>query len=173
MIFEYKIVLSFITSFGLALLFLPRLASIAGRIGLMDQPIGRKNHEEAKPLVGGIGMVMAFIFSSLLFIPLPGLRGFYAGVIILIIAGFLDDYKELAPGWKFIAQITAALLLLGWFSAGCSTAVLIVTALLLGMLAVLFGIPALRRSLVSSPLIGLMGQVMPAIGARTRLLLSL
>jgi UDP-GlcNAc:undecaprenyl-phosphate GlcNAc-1-phosphate transferase len=112
MIFEYKIVLSFITSLGLALLFLPRLASIAGRIGLMDQPGDRKNHEEAKPLVGGIGMVMAFVVSSLLFIPLQGLRGFYAGVIILIIAGFLDDYKELAPSWKFIAQITAALLLI-------------------------------------------------------------
>jgi UDP-GlcNAc:undecaprenyl-phosphate GlcNAc-1-phosphate transferase len=112
MIFEFNIPLSFITSLGLSILFLPKLAKVAGKIGLMDQPIGRKNHEEAKPLVGGIGMVMAFVVSSLLFIPLPGLRGFYAGVIILIIAGFLDDYKELAPGWKFIAQITAAFLLI-------------------------------------------------------------
>ena len=112
MIIDYKVALSFITSFGLALIFLPKLANIAGNIGLMDQPSDRKNHEEAKPLVGGIGMVMAFVVSSLLFIPLPGLRGFYAGVIILIIAGFFDDYKELAPGWKFIAQISAALLLI-------------------------------------------------------------
>jgi UDP-GlcNAc:undecaprenyl-phosphate GlcNAc-1-phosphate transferase len=112
MISEYNVALSFFTSLGLSLLFLPKLAKIAGKIGLMDQPTDRKNHEEAKPLVGGIGMLMAFVVSSLLFIPLPGLRGFYAGVIILIIAGFLDDYKELAPGWKFIAQITAALLLI-------------------------------------------------------------
>jgi UDP-GlcNAc:undecaprenyl-phosphate GlcNAc-1-phosphate transferase len=112
MIIDYKIALSFFTSFGLALIFLPKLANVAGKIGLMDQPDGRKSHEDAKPLVGGIGMVMAFVVSSLLFIPLPGFRGFYAGVIILIIAGFFDDYKELAPGWKFIAQITTSLLLI-------------------------------------------------------------
>ncbi|MFC1837856.1 glycosyltransferase family 4 protein [Thermodesulfobacteriota bacterium] len=135
---DFDIVLSFIISFGLAVVFLPRLAKIAGRIGLMDQPGDRKNHAEAKPLVGGIGMVMAFVLSSLLFIPLPGLRGFYAGIILLIIAGFLDDYKELGPGWKFIAQIIAALLIIYF-----SDTILLTFGDLLGFGAINFGIFAI------------------------------
>ncbi len=98
-------------SFLITLLLLPRLADIASRIGLIDQPTRRKIHRSPKPLVGGIGIIAGFTIASLIFIPLTSFRGFYTGLIILMISGFLDDYKELTPRLKFIFQIAAAMLM--------------------------------------------------------------
>ncbi len=104
--------LAFSTSFLLSLAFLPRLARIASVIGLVDIPDKRKVHWGPKPLVGGLGMMMAVAVSCLLFVPLANLRGFYAGLVLLIIVGFLDDFKELQHRAKFVAQILAALFMI-------------------------------------------------------------
>ena len=106
-----KELLAFPTAFLLALTLLPSLARIASRLGLVDTPNKRKVHGSPKPLVGGIGIMMSVAVSCLLFVPLSNLRGFYAGLTVLIIVGFLDDYKELKHGGKFIAQILAALMM--------------------------------------------------------------
>src|SRR5664280_1201861 len=106
-----KELISFLVTFLLAAALLPRLASIASRIGLVDMPNRRKTHGRPKPLVGGIGMAMALAVSCLAFVPLSHLRGFYAGFVLLVIIGFLDDFRELKHGGKFIAQILAALVM--------------------------------------------------------------
>ncbi len=102
-----RIVLIFIISFFLSALIIPRLAHIAERIGLIDFPDRRKIHKKPKPLVGGVGMIMALSITSLFFFPLSRLRGFFSGLIILTIVGFLDDYREIGHYWKFIAQAMA------------------------------------------------------------------
>ncbi|HTZ18803.1 MAG TPA: PilZ domain-containing protein [Dissulfurispiraceae bacterium] len=104
--------LSFLAAFLLGLALLPSLARIASRIGLVDTPNRRKVHATPKPLVGGLGIMMSLAVSCLLFVPLSNLRGFYAGAIILIIVGFLDDYKELRHGGKFVAQVLASLIMI-------------------------------------------------------------
>lgn len=104
--------LAFSTSFLLSLALLPRLARIASLIGLVDIPNKRKVHWGAKPLVGGIGMMMAIAVSCLLFVPLANLRGLYAGLVLLIIIGFLDDFKEMQHRVKFVAQILASLFMI-------------------------------------------------------------
>jgi UDP-GlcNAc:undecaprenyl-phosphate GlcNAc-1-phosphate transferase len=84
-------------------------------LSLMDYPDNhRKVHESPKPLVGGIGMLMIVSFSSVLFVPPSdiNLRGYYSAVILLSIAGFLDDFKELHYKWKFIAQLVAVMLMM-------------------------------------------------------------
>lgn len=115
---EYKLYvkefLVFLFSFLLTLLVLPRLSNIASKIGLVDHPEKRKSHKDPKPLVGGIGMIIGFAISCLLFIPLKHLRGFYSGVILLVIIGFLDDFKELDHRWKFVAQIIATVLMISF-----------------------------------------------------------
>jgi len=105
--FEIRFILVFLTALFSALFVLPKLAHIAQRIGLMDHPGERKIHEDPKPLVGGIGMTIAATFSSLLFIPIGGLRGFFLGLSILLLVGFLDDFKEIGHNQKFLAQIMA------------------------------------------------------------------
>lgn len=97
-----------LTSFLFSALIIPRLSHIAERIGLIDTPTGRKIHKRPKPLVGGLGMIMSLSLTSLLFFPLSNMRGFYSGLIILTIIGFLDDHKEVNHYWKFFAQAIAA-----------------------------------------------------------------
>lgn len=111
MIYTLKIFLTFLTSLIVTLFILPRLSNIASKIGLMDYPDNpRKVHTRPRPLVGGLGMIIGLSFSCLLFFPVSGLRGFFAGVITLGIVGFLDDFRELNHRLKFLAQIGHQLL---------------------------------------------------------------
>ena len=107
-----QIVFSFAVSFWVALFILPKLSNAALSMGLLDQPNKRKVHSCPKPLVGGIGMIMAVTFSSVLFIPPAHLIGVYAGITLLGIVGFLDDFRELNHKWKFIAQICATVFII-------------------------------------------------------------
>lgn len=110
--FELRTVLVFLVALLSAVFILPKLADIALRIGLVDYPSTRKDHVEPRPLVGGIGFVIAATFSSLCFISLQGFRGFFLGLSVLLLTGFLDDFKELGPYQKFSAQIFACILMM-------------------------------------------------------------
>ena len=109
---DLRILFVFLASFFVAIFMLPKLAHIARRLGLLDQPNHRKVHTRPRPLVGGIGMVLAVTFTSLLFIPLDGLRGYFLGLAILVLTGFLDDYKEMGHRQKFLAQIFATAMMI-------------------------------------------------------------
>ncbi|MFT5701697.1 MAG: UDP-GlcNAc:undecaprenyl-phosphate GlcNAc-1-phosphate transferase [Desulforhopalus sp.] len=105
--FEMRIILVFLVSFFSVIIVLPKIANIAQRIGLLDQPNARKVHTRPRPLVGGIGMVIAVTFASLAFIPIVGLRGYFLGLAILLLVGFFDDFREMGHQQKFLAQIIA------------------------------------------------------------------
>lgn len=105
------IFLAFFLSFAIAFLILPKLSRIASRIGLMDHPNRRKVHKNPKPLIGGLGIMMGISLSCLLFIPLSNLRGFYTGLFMLALVGFLDDFRELNHHLKFVAQIIASIIM--------------------------------------------------------------
>lgn len=105
--FEIRLLLVFLTAFFSALFVLPKIANIAQKIGLVDHPGERKIHQMPKPLVGGIGMTIAATFSGLVFIQITGLRGFFLGLAVLLLVGFLDDFKEIGHRQKFLAQIAA------------------------------------------------------------------
>ncbi len=109
---DLKSILVFLVALFGALFVLPKLSVIARKIGLLDQPNHRKVHTTPRPLVGGIGMMISATFTSLLFIPLAGLRGFFSGLSILLLVGFLDDFKEMGHRQKFLAQIFACVLLI-------------------------------------------------------------
>ncbi len=104
---EIKTALILLTGSAASAAVLPRLAKIALKMGLVDLPGRRKMHRTAKPLVGGLGMVMALAFTCLLWVPFTTLRGFFSGIVIMVTVGFLDDYRELGPKAKFLAQILA------------------------------------------------------------------
>lgn len=110
--FELRTILVFLIAFFASLFVLPKLASIAHKIGLVDHPNERKVHKTPRPLVGGIGMVISATFSSLLFVPIAGLRGYFLGLSLLLLVGFFDDFKEMGHKQKFLAQIVATALLI-------------------------------------------------------------
>jgi len=100
---------------------LPRFASIASELGLVDHPNRRKVHAVAKPLVGGLGMSLGVVFGCLLFLPLTHMRGYYAGAILLVVVGFFDDFREVNHRMKFIAQAVATILVIYFNSVSLHT----------------------------------------------------
>lgn len=110
---ELRIIFVFLTALFASLFVLPKLARIAKAIGLLDKPSEkRKVHKIPRPLVGGIGMVIAATFSSMVLVPISGMRGYFLGLSVLLLVGFLDDFKELGHRQKFVAQILATALLM-------------------------------------------------------------
>ena len=105
---ENKSALTLLLPFAITVFLLPSLGRLASKIGLVDHPSRRKIHLKPRPLVGGLAMSLAVALTGLLFIPLFNMRGFYAGLVLLVITGFLDDFGELNHKYKFVAQIIAA-----------------------------------------------------------------
>lgn len=85
-------------------------SSIATRVGLLDRPSDRKNHEGHVPLVGGLA-----IFSAILLTPLfmqqqiDHFGVFLVCICFLLIMGLVDDVLEIQVSTKILAQIIAAI----------------------------------------------------------------
>ncbi len=111
-------VLSFAVPLGITLFVLPKFSHIASALGLVDQPGRRKVHTSPRPLVGGLAMSLGVAIGCLLVMPLTlisghaggSMRGFYAGLVILVLVGFFDDFQEVHHRLKFLVQIIAAVM---------------------------------------------------------------
>jgi UDP-GlcNAc:undecaprenyl-phosphate GlcNAc-1-phosphate transferase len=91
------------------------LRPLAIRLGLMDEPGGRKHHEGNIPLIGGIAMLLGFGFSLLtLDVSLSNYRCLIAGVSLLVVTGLLDDFHELSPRSRLFIQIFVGILMVWW-----------------------------------------------------------
>ena len=91
------------------------LRPVALRVGLVDDPGGRKRHEGSIPLIGGAAIVLAFGLVSLIFIPIIApYRPMFVGLALLVIIGVMDDLRELAPRNKLAHQFIAAVLMTSW-----------------------------------------------------------
>jgi len=85
---------------------------VAPHIGLVDCPAAHKIDVRQTPLVGGIAMSIAFFFAVLLLDHgLTPYRFLFAGIMLLVLVGVLDDMRELPPEKRVWAQIAAALLM--------------------------------------------------------------
>jgi UDP-GlcNAc:undecaprenyl-phosphate/decaprenyl-phosphate GlcNAc-1-phosphate transferase len=97
------------------LAFIGLFRRLAIRLGLVDHPGGRKQHERAVPLIGGIAIFFGFCFALLsLPISLQPYRGLIAGSALLLTIGIIDDFRELDSKVRLLGQISAALLLIFW-----------------------------------------------------------
>lgn len=91
------------------------LTPLSIRIGLVDRPGGRKHHDGAIPLIGGMAMFIGFSFALLtLEISLSPYRSFLAGSFILVCVGLLDDFHEFSARSRLVAQVVAALCMTIW-----------------------------------------------------------
>ena len=107
-----NIVILGLTAFAATLILLWILDPVALHIGLVDQPGGRKTHDRPTPLIGGIAMSLAFAFAVLwLEIPISNYRLLFAGALVLLAVGILDDLHELSARVRFGAQIAAGLIM--------------------------------------------------------------
>ncbi len=107
-----QILLFSVLAFMSVLLLLPLVKRWAIRTGFVDQPGGRKHHENATPPVGGLILFPVFIGGAALLNPqMDGFWAFCAALVLLIAVGAWDDRFGL-PAWtKFGAQFLAAFLI--------------------------------------------------------------
>jgi UDP-GlcNAc:undecaprenyl-phosphate GlcNAc-1-phosphate transferase len=85
---------------------------------LVDIPDrSRKFHKRATPLTGGIGILLAVIISTEIYLDINNLKGYmpefskqlYIASIPLLILFLIDDFKNLRPLHRLIIQITLSL----------------------------------------------------------------
>ena len=103
--------LSMFTSFIIAIMMIPALISLAARRNIFDEPGDRKLHKQPVPLLGGVavfaGTLISFLFWSSGFFE-PHHLYILASLMILFIAGFIDDLQPLRPAIKLFLQVVAA-----------------------------------------------------------------
>jgi UDP-GlcNAc:undecaprenyl-phosphate/decaprenyl-phosphate GlcNAc-1-phosphate transferase len=92
---------------------IPLLTPVARRLGLIARTGGHRLHHGDVPLVGGIAMFIAFFVALVLGEwQLKDYAGLIAGSVLLVVVGAIDDRHHL-PAWsRFLAQISAALIMI-------------------------------------------------------------
>lgn len=99
---------AFITSFFCVITFRP----IAIGFGLVDKPNARKQHSGEVPLVGGLAIYAAIVFSSFLFVHFDSNYKLYLiSTSFIVLIGALDDFYDLDAGLRLIAQFLIASLM--------------------------------------------------------------
>lgn len=105
-------VLPFLAAFLTAAVLTPAARVLARRFGLVDDPKRRHPgalHTQVVPRGGGLAIYMAVILASLIFIGITKKTlGIFAGGLILVIVGLVDDRVDLGSWRKLASQILAA-----------------------------------------------------------------
>ncbi len=98
-------------AFSLCVFFMLIGMPLARYFGLVDQPSGRKQHEGAVPLIGGIIIIPVYVGMLFLFPEhhdLPLLK-FAPAIAVLLAVGALDDCMHVHPWVRFSIQVIVAL----------------------------------------------------------------
>lgn len=114
--------MTYLTAIGITLLFIFLFERLAIKIGLVDEPGGRKIHSRPIPLIGGIGVFIGFTFSLLtLNVSLSSYRCLIAVSGLMVFTGLLDDFHELSAKARLFVQFAAGCLAVWWGQNSLST----------------------------------------------------
>jgi UDP-GlcNAc:undecaprenyl-phosphate GlcNAc-1-phosphate transferase len=116
----------FTVAFLLAAMLTPIAGRLGHRLGWVDQPNGRRQHQGNIPRLGGIALYGAFVGALLLSLMLPTawlpprldpkeltrLAGLLVGTTFVFIAGLVDDRYELSSAAQLAIQVAASLIAL-------------------------------------------------------------
>jgi UDP-GlcNAc:undecaprenyl-phosphate GlcNAc-1-phosphate transferase len=80
----------FILGAVLAFLFILFLTPLAERVGFLDLPDDRKQHQSSVPMVGGIAIYLVILSASLILDPPEKLSWLLASVTLLVLVGAID-----------------------------------------------------------------------------------
>lgn len=121
------IAIAFLLAFITAFVGTPYTIKLAKKLGTIDMPNDRRVNKVPVPRLGGIAVICGFLVAAIYLIitmSVEGhfdlndpenykmkLLGFLLGIIIIAVAGLLDDIKDLKPWVKLIAQILAAVVI--------------------------------------------------------------
>jgi UDP-GlcNAc:undecaprenyl-phosphate GlcNAc-1-phosphate transferase len=117
------LIVAFVSSISLSLVFTPWVIKLAKRVGAMDKPNERKVHSTPTPRLGGVAIFMSVFMSLIAIFVLD--RGliintwiaskegmFLFGSLALVLAlGIWDDIRSLRPAQKFLGQLLLGVLM--------------------------------------------------------------
>ncbi len=103
-----------LVAFLLAAATTPLAAGAARRLGAFDRPGGYKAHPRATPLFGGLAVALGTVGGVVWLLAgdrredVAGLAAVGLGMVIIVLAGLLDDIRGLSPQFKLTWQLAAA-----------------------------------------------------------------
>lgn len=105
-------IISTAMAFLLAYLLIPQVIRLSIRWGWVDEPGGRKVHQEPIPATGGIAIVlataMALLLNNAVFSLMANFPVLISGSLLLFATGVWDDQKNLKASFKLIIQLLCA-----------------------------------------------------------------
>ncbi|MDO9514705.1 MAG: MraY family glycosyltransferase [Syntrophales bacterium] len=100
-------------SFSVSAILTPVMRLVALKSGIVDVPGGRKIHEKATPLLGGVAIVVAFIAALLANMILERSVVFLlCGGVVVALMGLVDDWRGVSARLKLFVQILVVLILI-------------------------------------------------------------
>jgi UDP-GlcNAc:undecaprenyl-phosphate GlcNAc-1-phosphate transferase len=109
---QLQAVLAALVALGATAAVTPLAATVARRVGAIDQPRGRGLAPGGTPLLGGLAMLVGVELA--LFLALAPfseqLSAVAEGALLITLVGALDDRFDLLPGVKLVGQVLAAVL---------------------------------------------------------------
>jgi UDP-GlcNAc:undecaprenyl-phosphate GlcNAc-1-phosphate transferase len=96
----------------MTLALMPLVRRVALRAGFVDEPGGRKQHDEAVPPIGGLVVFSVFmILLSFIDADIGSVKAYYAALMLILVTGVIDDSRGVSALLKFLIHFTAAFLL--------------------------------------------------------------
>ena len=96
----------------LSYLLTPFAIMLAKKFNVYDIPRERRVHKVPTPLLGGLAISVSFLVTTLAFGLIDrSVFGLFAGGILILVVGIIDDVVELKPSVKLLGQIAAAVVL--------------------------------------------------------------
>lgn len=106
-----QLLVAFMIALAITMLLVPPLGRLASGLKLLDRPTSRKIHSTPVPRIGGAAMVLGVCAALLLTVQdEQALPAYLAGVVVLLIAGVLDDRFDLDYRLKLAGQALAAII---------------------------------------------------------------
>ncbi len=104
-----------VAAFLITALALWLLQPVATRIGLLDHPAGRKDHDAPTPVTGGVAILIGcltafFVIQS----ESPGMLAFCTAAVMVVAVGLYDDLFDLRWYWRIFVQMAAAVVIVRW-----------------------------------------------------------
>lgn len=121
------IAIAFVLAFITAYVVTPYSMRFARRIRAVDEPSERRINKVTMPRLGGLAIISGFFVSMIYLLISMMLEdrveineyhlkiiGFFIGIIIIAIVGFIDDFKDLHPLVKLAGQSLAAIVVMAF-----------------------------------------------------------
>ena len=101
-----KMFIPFFIAFIISVIIMPLIIKFAKKYDIVDQPGERKIHKEPTPLLGGLGIFIAFIIPLLIFTTISSKTIVIALCLSSItLFGILDDIYDIRANRKLFVQI--------------------------------------------------------------------